>query len=528
MNHLSKKNKVTKSVFLYGNPTKVKSEALFNTQVEYTKVINFFIDQLINDKKYFLDVLNNNKHSAQIRALEKDNRFIHDLGSAYGQNAVDDAVTHLHNHFMRIKKNLYGIVKNNEAEILPYISFTSLLNASIMDTDELDILEFLIKRAPKKNKEIYIEVYDQIRVWDANKRSEIKLYVRDLFFDKLENWKTPYIKLAPVQLDSRVSKLEESTNTKEDFVVSIKLLDQTKRIQFPVSTSGNSIRRMQQYKTGSLSVSLVNGKVRFVVPFEKNIKKKEQNELLGVDLGITDLFYTSSKNNYGTFTGMVDQYNEVLQKKLANRSSLNNKKREYQKKLKRSTDSKEKSFLKRKIKNISDNLNGRKSLQKRRRAYNHLVDFEISRAAKCLFEEVKNNNYLPVFEDLEINEFNRGRKANKRDSFWVRGDLIKRVTELLSWNGYKIEFVDPAYTSKACSKCYNLDNNNRKGKTFTCTVCKYTVDADYNAAVNIKNRAFDREFEKITEEFDHNKEKRHKALRKSLKSRHRSALSLAS
>src|SRR5699024_8814086 len=114
--------------------------------------------------------------------------------------------------------------------------------------------------------------------------------------------------------------------------VSIKLLDQTKRIQFPVSTSGNSIRRMQQYKTGSLSVSLVNGKVRFVVPFEKNIKKKEQNELLGVDLGITDLFYTSSKNNYGTFTGMVDQYNEVLQKKLANRSSLNNKKREYQKK----------------------------------------------------------------------------------------------------------------------------------------------------------------------------------------------------
>lgn len=217
---------------------------------------------------------------------------------------------------------------------------------------------------------------------------------------------------------------------------------------------------------------------------------------------------------------MIDEYEELLEAKLGNRSSLRNKRREYQKRLKKTSNPYEQKQLRTKIKNISDNLNNNKSLRKRRRAYNHFVDTEISKAVKDLFDEIRKEKALPVFEDLEIDTFNRGRIANKRDSFWIRGKLIKKITNLLDWHGYKYKFVDPAYTSKMCNKCHNVDDDNRKGKVFTCTVCKFTADADYNASLNIRDRANDKEIEKIVKLYSHQTNKRHQVLKKLLNEHH--------
>jgi transposase len=46
--------------------------------------------------------------------------------------------------------------------------------------------------------------------------------------------------------------------------------------------------------------------------------------------------------------------------------------------------------------------------------------------------------------------------------------------------------VDPAYTSKRCSKCgTTLDENRPSQAKFCCQKCGYEVNADYNAAKNI-------------------------------------------
>lgn len=49
--------------------------------------------------------------------------------------------------------------------------------------------------------------------------------------------------------------------------------------------------------------------------------------------------------------------------------------------------------------------------------------------------------------------------------------------------GVPIAFVDPALTSRRCSRCG--ERGARKGKRFLCPHCRYTVHADANAAFNI-------------------------------------------
>lgn len=515
-----------KSVFLYGYPTKVKAERFIETQTAYTNLINHFIEMLSKDETYFWDIFTNNEQSPRIRGLEKLERTTHSLGAAYGQNAIDQAVTEIHNHFIRIRNNLYGYIQGENPELLPYISFFSLLNASILDTDELQVIDQLIDHAvaAKKPNRQLIDAYENLRdklcKLTEEQRVSNREYIRALLYEKLEYWKLPFVKKATVQLDARVSKLEQSHSTKESFVVSMKLLNESKRQEFPVSTSKNGLRRLAQYKNGSMIATIVNGKIKIGVPVNKKIRKQRQKALLGIDLGITDLFHTSTKNKYGTFTGMVNRYESAIEKNLGNRSSLRNKRREYQRQLKRTINPLEKDRLRRKIKNISDSLNGKKSLQKRRRSYAHVVDMEIGKASKQLFREIRENKYLPVFEDLNIAEFGRGKKANKRDSFWVRGKLMKKVKELLEWHGFDYKVVDPAYTSAMCRKCCNVHKDNREGKRFTCTVCKYTADADYNASVNIRERAFDTEIANIVALYIHHTKKRHQALRKLLYTRH--------
>ena len=524
----------TKSVFLYGKPTKKKLDFFLNTQKEYVKLINLFIEKMSEDRSFYLDLLNNNNQSPLVRNFEKEIRKTHLLGSAFGQNAIDHAVKELHNHFIRIRNNVYGYIQTYYPEMEDYISYISLLNCSLCDKDELDTLKLIIdhqkevKKPNKKKIDEHEKLCQKIEKMSVENRNDCKEYVANLFYEKLNSWKLPQVKNTPLQLDGRLGKIELSHSTKKDFVVSFKVLDDKDYISIPVSTSKNSLRRLHQYKerlfkTGktTFNVSFKRNKMKITIPFDKTIDKKkiDKKKLLAIDLGITDLIYTNQNNHYGTFTGMSKLYEELVETKLGNRSSLRNKMREYQKQLKKETNQNQKEILRKKIFHISSNLNNKKSLQKQRNRYNHEVDKRLNQAVKSCYQDLL-KGYTLVHEDLDIAEFDKSKKENKRNSSWVRGKLINKLTEMCNWKGIPIIPVDPAYTSKVCPHCSNIDNDNRNNKKFVCTVCKHTLDADYNATINIEKRAFDKEIFEIVEKYKYSVKKRHQAIKDLYKKRH--------
>lgn len=227
MNELSSE---VKSVFLTGKPTRKKTELLLHTQNEYCRVINYYIQNLIHMSSVYLDIFNNNPTSSLLRTYEKETRHIHKLGSAYGQNMLDHAVKELHNHFTRIRNKLYGYVQEQYKEMLPYASFISLLNCAVANTDELEVIQTLIDYENQKKKidSEKIKAYTNLLQWleslSAESRTEYKEQISILFYERLHTWKAPQVRHAPLQLDSRLSTIEKSHRTREDFVVHVKLL----------------------------------------------------------------------------------------------------------------------------------------------------------------------------------------------------------------------------------------------------------------------------------------------------------------
>ena len=95
-------------------------------------------------------------------------------------------------------------------------------------------------------------------------------------------------------------------------------------------------------------------------------------------------------------------------------------------------------------------------------------------------------NCVLVFEDLYFEQGKHGSKAwDRRFSVWPRGMIFNMVCYKVQSKG-TVAKVDPRNTSKNCSRC-GLPGI-RKRHSFVCPHCGFSIHADLNAAVNIRNR----------------------------------------
>lgn len=97
-----------------------------------------------------------------------------------------------------------------------------------------------------------------------------------------------------------------------------------------------------------------------------------------------------------------------------------------------------------------------------------------------------------ALEDLQdIRERTRFRQPQRaKMSGWAFAQLRTFVEYKARLAGVPVVLVDPRHTSQECSCCHYVGRGNRRSQAvFSCLRCGYTVNADCNAAMNIRCRA---------------------------------------
>lgn len=209
-----------------------------------------------------------------------------------------------------------------------------------------------------------------------------------------------------------------------------------------------------------------------------------QSNTLAIDVGITKA-YSLSSNIAFEYQGKIINTNQIdsisplknnrakltyLQRNLTNKQKFSNNWRKQQYRI---------SKLHTKIANI-------------RNDFTHKVTSAI----------VKHYPHV-VIEDLQITNMSKSAKGSilqhgkkvKQKSGLNRSILDQAWGKFKEYLNYKLHYnhqtaliqVKPQYTSQQCSKCKYIHKDNRKSQAlFTCIECSFTLNADINAAYNIK------------------------------------------
>ena len=246
----SKKIKMKKSVFLYGNPNVEKRNLLKQQQDDYTNAINFYLSVLYDTSNYevdtYLSILNNTTKSPCLRELEKKLRSKTNLKSALSQAAFDEAVNKVSNQFVSIKNQMYSIEKNSFTS--SNMLYTMMLygyskeemyqkvkSVKEVNNNELNYLltnQNILKEAEQKKKNQRIKKLQS----NISFYKELLSYLNVLFYSEFnykvlefnlwyrvisDSFKQPYCKKTEVQLTSAACKLQKSNDIKAPYVIEI-------------------------------------------------------------------------------------------------------------------------------------------------------------------------------------------------------------------------------------------------------------------------------------------------------------------
>ena len=227
------------------------------------------------------------------------------------------------------------------------------------------------------------------------------------------------------------------------------------------------------------------------VPLDRIIIKKEmteQSEILGLDVGITDLITLSNGSIYGANSAeLFYTLSDNLVNK--NRSRLFSYKRQLEERILTEQEELEKAILEQKLKNLeNNNLGSKKRISKISKYKSRIVSHINCELNKMVKEEDIEEIVREDLNWISNKKKNISRKQQNRFSTWSKGVLLERLSVKLAENGIKETIVNPAYTSQICCKCNHLGSRN--GKVFKCLNCNLNIDADFNASINTKKRKF--------------------------------------
>lgn len=347
----------------------------------------------------------------------------------------------------------------------------------------------------KKPDDFYADCAKKLRSMEEDEFQDAMLQFQDSYAMCSLEFCVPELKSVEVPLDSRLMKITPSDHIGAPYVISIcdPYQKGSKWTAVPLNTSRHSLHKIMSNKmAGTVMAPIRNGKLRIAWGYTRTLEQPKTSEASGVDTGITDAFYVSDGNHYGSMKPVLDFYYNEVEPAFTELSKLRNKKGKIKHYLHTHPDLDDdvRRSLIAKMDRLEHTMQAMHTPYRKLRHYNNLLEQAVSEAVSSYIDSLSPET-LTVLERLDIKEFNKSRKANGEMSTFARGLLQKKLMAKLNWRGRDFLEVEPAYTSQVCPVCGNLDKANRNGKAFHCTCCGHEDDADHNASANIRARAMD-------------------------------------
>jgi len=178
--------------------------------------------------------------------------------------------------------------------------------------------------------------------------------------------------------------------------------------------------------------------------------------VIGVDLGITDLAVTLKGDTYsGSEVKRVRNHYAQLRADL-------------QRKVSKGTRS-----SRRRCRELLKRLSGKE--HRFQKWVNHVI-------SKNMVQRAKETKSAIALEDLSGIRQTSNRRIKLLHT-WAFYQLREFVSYKALAAGVPVILVEPAYTSKTCHQCHHVGDRN--GKEFSCPICGWSGDADFNGAKNI-------------------------------------------
>ncbi|OXB94726.1 RNA-guided endonuclease InsQ/TnpB family protein [Parageobacillus galactosidasius] len=228
----------------------------------------------------------------------------------------------------------------------------------------------------------------------------------------------------------------------------------TKRIKVKILLTDYQKQQLNN-KLGTLRITKKSGKWMAQVAVEVVDKQNNNENIMGVDLGLKVPAVAVTSNGKTRFFGNGRQNKYIRRKYKVLRQRLGKAK-----KLK-------------KIKQIADKE------QRWMKDQDHKISRQIVNFA------VENNVSVIRLENLTNirNTARTSRKNEKNLHTWSFYRLSKYIEYKANLEGIKVEYVNPKYTSQKCPKCQTLNKaNDRK---YMCKCCGYKTHRDRVGAFNI-------------------------------------------
>jgi IS605 OrfB family transposase len=261
-----------------------------------------------------------------------------------------------------------------------------------------------------------------------------------------------------------------------------------KRVNFNIDSLDNNQKSILNkiilglYKQGSAQIKEdKKGKWYLIISFsfEPTTLELDKNKILGIDLGLVNTAVMQ------IFDTTIQQWDKLSWKEyvingkeiMYFRQKLDARKRQIQIASKIVGNGRVGHGTKTRMKPFNDIGD---KVARFKDTYNHKVSKYIVDFA------VKNNCGTIQMENLS------GFSEQQSDKFlknWAYHDLQTKIQYKCEEKGIKFILIDPKYTSKRCSECGCIDENNRDCKgnqaKFKCVKCGHEENADVNAAKNI-------------------------------------------